>query len=616
MRIATTLPRRPRRRRPIDCCRAVAAIAVVVAVVAVVAGLALSRSAPRDTVLTRFTVELPGDLTSGRAIAISPDGRQLVVAADSRLYLRGMDELEATPIPGTEGGSRPFFSADGAWLGFFTATELKKVPVTGGPPQTVAAVPAGEIGNTTGAWGPNDQIYFDLQGQTGIFRVAAEGGVPEPVTRLEESEVDHTRPAVLPGGDAILFSVVMDDLSWDSSRVEVYELSSGRRKTLVTGGVSAHYVDSGHLLYAREGSLLAVPFDVERREVTGPPSTVLEGVQMGAAFSAPQFSLSAQGTMAFMSGRVSSDYILGFPPVALVWVDLAGREEAFSLEPDRYVEPRLSPDGLHLAVAIAGANSESEGISIADLERETIMRLTYVPDRHPVWTPDGKRVVFGRGAMFNVYRLAADGTGELVRLTDSTFGQTPCSFSPDRKSLVVAEHRPLETGWDLLLHHLEENRTEVLLRTPATERNAEISPDGRWIAYESDQTGRLEVYVRGFPDVSAGRWQVSTDGGMAPIWGRDGRGLYYVRESAIMSVALDTNDSVKASSPEVLFDNPEYVLTRTWNRRAFDLSPDGKRFLMVKRIAESDSDSNSASKPEIRVFLNWTEELERLVPSN
>ena len=243
------------------------------------------------------------------------------------------------------------------------------------------------------------------------------------------------------------------------------------------------------------------------------------------------------------------------------------------------------------------------------------MPLTYGgSDRHPVWTPDGERVVLASGAMFNVYWRAADGTGELARLTESAFSQTPYSFSPDGKTLVVAEHRPLETGWDLLLHHLEEDRTHVLLRTPATERNAEISPDGRWIAYESDQTGRLEVYMRTFPAVSAGRWQVSTDGGMAPLWGRDGRELFYVRESAILSVALETNGSVKASAPEVLFDNPEYMLTRTWNWRAFDLSPDGQRFLMVKRVADSDSDA--ASKPKIRVFLNWTEELKRLVPAN
>ena len=255
----------------------------------------------------------------------------------------------------------------------------------------------------------------------------------------------------------------------------------------------------------------------------------------------------------------------------------------------------------------------AKGFSIADLERHTVMRLTYGGgDRHPLWTPDGERVVLGSGTTTNVHALAADGTGELARLIDSQYIQTPYSFSPDGKSFVLAEQRPFETGWDLLLHHLTENRTEVLLRTPATERNAEISPDGRWIAYESDQTGRLEVYVRSFPDVSAGRWQVSTDGGMAPIWGREGRELFYVRQSAIVSVALETNGSVKASAPEVLFDNQEYVLTRTWNWRAFDLSPDGKRFLMVKRLADSDT----ASKPEIRVILNWTEELKRLVPTN
>ena len=425
---------------------------------------------------------------------------------------------------------------------------------------------------------------------------------------------------MLPGGDAILFSVIGGDFSWDSARIEVYELSSGERKTLLTGGAGAQYVDSGHLLYAREGSLLAVPFDVERREVTGPPSTVLEGLQMGSATSEAQFSLSTNGTVAYISG--GSSEVVGARPATLVWVDRNGREEPLSLEPDRYYSPRLSPDGFRLAVGIGAADREILGISIADLERDTIMRLTYGGgDRHPLWTPDGERVVLGSsgsGAFVNVFVLAADGTGELARLTESAFSQTPYSFSPDGKSLVIGEHRPLETGWDLLLHDSEDDHTEVLLRTPATERNAEISPDGRWIAYESDQTGRLEVYVRSFPDVSAGRWQVSTDGGMAPVWARDGRGLYFVRDSAIMSVALETNGSVKASAPEVLFDSPEYVLTQTWNWRAFDLSPDGKRFLMVKRVADSDSDSDSdsASKPEIRVFLNWTEELKRLVSKN
>ena len=584
----------------------------VAAVAVVVAGFMFSSSAPRDQAVTRFTVQLPGDLSFGGVIALSPDGRQLVIAADSRLYLRGMDELKAMPIPGTAGGSRPFFSPDGAWLGFFTDTELKKVPTAGGPPQTVAAVPVGETGNTSGAWGSDGHIYFDLQGQTGIFRVAAEGGTPEPVTRLEEGDGDHTRPVMLPGGDAILFSVIGTDFSWDSARVEVYELSTGERKILLTGGASPRYVDSGHLLYSREGSLLALPFDVERRAVTGQPTTMLEGVQMGSATSIAQFSLAASGTMAFITGGVSSDYLSGVTLATLVWVDRDGREEPLSLAPNLYGAPRLSPDGLRVAVAIGAPGRDSQGISIADLERDTIMRLTYGADRHPVWTPDGERVVLGSGALANVYSTATDGTGELARLTDSQYIQTPYSFSPDGESFVLVEQRPFETGWDLLLHHLAEDRTEVLLRTPATERNAEISPDGRWIAYESDQTGRLEVYVRSFPDLSAGRWQVSTDGGMAPIWGRDGRELFYVHQSAIVSVALEMNGTVKASAPEVLFDNPEYVLTRTWNWRAFDLSLDGKRFLMVKRIA----DSGTALKPEIRVILNWTEELKRLVPAN
>ena len=450
--------------------------------------------------VARFSLPMPpGETLTGRGrhvVAVSSDGTRLVYSANEQLYLRAMDQTEATPVRGTEGEARsPFFSPDGEWVGFFAQRQLKKVAVSGGAPVTLcdAQPPLGA------RWGADDTIVFGQRG-TGILQVSGDGGTPEVLIQLEATEEVGHGPQILPVEKAVLFTLG-DGTNWDDAQIVVHSLETRERKVLIEGGRDARYVSTGHLVYVLDGTLLAVPFDVDKLEVTSGPIPMAEGVMTAdLSTGAAHFSVSDTGALVYVAGSSLVDR-------TLVWVDRDGREEALAAEPRAYRYPRISPDGGRLALDV---RDQENDIWIWDFARETLTRLTFAPaeDFYPVWTPDGRKVAFAsnRDGGFNLYWKAADGTGTVERLTESENLQFPSAFTPDGKQLVFSEFGRQDSNLGRLSL---EGSSEPLLATEFNERNGEISPDGRWLAYESDASGQYEVYVRPFPNVEDGQWLIS-----------------------------------------------------------------------------------------------------------
>jgi serine/threonine-protein kinase len=422
-----------------------------------------------------------------------------------------------------------------------------------------------------------------------------------------ENELGHG-PQMLPDGKTVLFTL-STSTSWDEAQIVTQSLETGERRVLIEGGTDARYVPTGHLVYALGETLLAVPFDLERLDVTGGSVPVVEGVARASGFrtGAAHASFSDSGSLVYVRGLAQAN-------ARLVWVDREGREEALAAEPRAYTYPRISPDGSQVALDVRDQESD---IWVWDLARETLRRLTFDPgaDRLPIWTPDGQRVAFGSGrdGTINLFWKAADGTGTVERLTESENAQHSYVFSPDGKQLVYREIHP-QRGSDLGVLSLEgDGSFGLLLVTEFSEQNAEISPDGRRLAYQSNASGQHEIYVRPFPGVDEGRWQISTGGGIKPVWAPDGRELFYVNpDGQLMAVSVRIDPSVTFGSPEVVFEESYFDPLAGGGGRTYDVSPDGERFLMIKADAAGDE----AAAPELILVLNWFEELKRLVPTN
>jgi Tol biopolymer transport system component len=594
---------------------------VFVGLAAGYAGWRLKPTGPRP--VTRLAVTL-GDrdaLTAGPSapLALSPDGTRLVYTANDRLFLRALDQLDAAPIAGVEAqglasARTPFFSPDGRWVGFWETKQLKKVSVSGGAPVTLCALTAPPYGVT---WAAGNIILVG-HGPQGIWRVSGEGGEPEQIIKVDAGQRAHG-PQLLPDGRTVLFTLAQA-ASWDEAQIVVQSLDSGTRQTLITGGTDGRYLPTGHLMYALRGTVLAVPFDAKSLSIKGEPVPLVEGVwrPIGALSSAAQLAVSSQGTLAYVP-----------PPSAtaarqtLVWVDRRGGEEAIPAQPRSYRHPRLAPDGTRLALEIQD-DSLNRDIWVWDLQRGTWTRVTADPafDREPVWTPDGQRVIFSslRTGTIALFWQSANGTGQAEQLSALNRQNTAAPLiSPDGGHLVLRE-AGTETGSDLMILDLgggpdapkpSSGQPRPLVQTPFEEINAEISPDGRWLAYQSNSSGAFEIYVRPFPDVERGQWLVSPAGGTEPLWARDGQELFYRSpKGAVMRVGISPGTSWKAGTPTQLFEAPSYVFDPR-GQRSYDVSPDGKRFVMLK---SSDASAPRATAPRIVVVQNWFEELKSKVP--
>ena len=402
----------------------------------------------------------------------------------------------------------------------------------------------------------------------------------------------------------MLFTITAATGSIDASQVAVLDLRTGRQKVLVRGGSQAQYVPSGHLVYAAAGALRAVGFDLERLDAIGTPIPVVPQV-VTLSNGTAEFDVAPNGTLVYVAGGAGAT-----PVRTLVWVDRQGREEAIKGAPGRaYVSPRLSPDGTRLALDI---RDQENDIWVWDFARETLTRVTFDPglDGSPVWMPDGRRVVFTSqtgGATASLFWQAADGTGAAERLTQ---GSVQFATAVSRDGTRIAFYENLGAPDVMMLTIGTDNRVQPLVQTPASELNGAISPDDRWLAYQSNGSGQDEIFVRPFPDVNTGLWAVSTGGGTQPLWARNGQELFYVApDGALMSVRVERGARWTASTPTRLFDWSHIRDSR--NLRTYDVSPDGKRFLMIK---EGGGPSQPPA-PTIVVVQNWQEELKRLVPT-
>jgi serine/threonine-protein kinase len=535
--------------------------------------------------------------STDRGTVISPDGRLLTYVVlfpggQTRLMLRSLDRLEARELGPQNNLRSPFFSPDSKWVGFVQGTELKRVAVSGGTPITVVRIPAQIRGVS---WGSDDRIVFATTDRsTGLMSVSAGGGEPQELTTPGAGE-DHVHPFVLPGSKAILFTIVGPD----STQLAVVDIASKRVQPLLRDANQPSYVPTGHLLYTSGGTLFAVAFDPSALRLEGEPFQVAQGIAT-AGTGAANYSVSDTGTLVHVPNAVAR------ADRSLVWVTREGREELLPLQKRAYFALRLSPDGGRVAVDIRDQDND---IWVWDLIGQTLTRVTFSRglDSFPVWEPGGKRLAYNRQGE-GVFLRQADGTGDESLLSKAPFLQFAQSFTPDGRSLVITQQGATN---DLALISTDGRATKTpLVETSFVEGLAEISPDGHWLAYQSDESGQDQVYVRPFPKVNDSRVQVSRDGGTKPVWSPRGGELFYLDgKSALTAVPVATGSVFRvAGPPKKLFDTRYFSANQA---RSYDVSLDGQRFLFIKDATAETTDAN-ATPASIVVTLNFFSELQML----
>jgi serine/threonine protein kinase len=598
---ANAIPSPGKQMRPRQILWLSAAALLIIAVT--VASVAYLRPAPRAST-QRFSILAPEGATVVD-VALSPDGSHLAFAAVSKgramLWLRPLDSAWAIPLSGTEGATTPFWSPDSRSIGFFAQRKLKRISISGGPPQTLCDSP-GFWGAT---WNRDGVILFSPDQFESLYQVPAGGGTPEPVTTVDlaNGERAHSYPSLLPDGRHFLYTATGVDI--ENSWIRVGELGSAESQPLVRTNSNAVYAptDAGdYILYTREGVLLAQAFDIERLAVVGEPTAVTEAylAQRGAGSAAQPatFSVSDAGTLAYREGA-------GSPQRQLVWSDRSGRAIGSFGTPGPYTHVELSPDGRRVAVDRVEDQAGQTDIWVLDVSTGTPTRFTFSPGRfeYPRWAPDGSRLVFSdRGRRSGLSQKPASGAGAEERLYDSTDGANtfPGDWSPDGQSIVF---RRLLPGTQGALWHLSLFGQRLARPVPQTEArgtNGRFSPDGRWLAYESGDSGRDEVYVQPFPSTGA-KWLISRNGGVTPRWRRDGKELFYVTEEGRLAAApIIADDTFRAGEPTELFDIR--FTPATVNSYPYAVSEDGKRFLVI-------TPEETVSTNAISVVLNWASAL-------
>jgi len=541
-------------------------------------------------------------------MALSPDGKTLALVLESdgakHLYTRRMGSSAFTQLPVTEAATSPFFSPDGQWVGFIANDKLKKISVDGGNPMTLAEAD----GNNRGvSWGADDRIVFSPHYTTALMQVGGSGGEPTPLTTLEagRGERTHRWPHAVPGEDVVLFTVgAMDSPeSYDQSDIDAVRPSNGERRTVLRGASMARYVPTGHLIFAREGFLFAVKFDIKTLAIEGSPVPVVENVMGMRSSGVVHAGVATNGLLAYISGSPRSR------ESRMVWRRRDGRSEPLPAAVAGYVSPSLSPDGQQIAVGLEGETTFD--IWTYNIGRDTLTRLTFEGDNNwPVWSPDGERVAFSsvrNDALMSAYSKSADGSGSAEQIFSPegkpNWGQTsPSDWSPDGRFLVMEftnEHGP-----NVLAYDFEEGQERILMETPATEEKPTLSPDGKWLAYTSDESGRTEVYVRQFPE-GRGKWQVSTEGGSFPRWSPDGRLLFFRRQGRLMEVDVDIRDgSFQADRPRQVLDGFPSITSD------IDYDVLGRDTFLVVELAGDETAAQG-----VTVVVNWLDELRRRVPN-
>jgi len=564
------------------------------------AGLSLwPETEPRR--VNRFTYSLPEgqsfSATNVQVIDISPDGRAIVYHGSSGLRLRDMESLEDRPISSTDAVTvQPTFSP-----GF-----IKRIATTGGASVVIA--------NWSGSGAPSLSWGFDgtilYTADAGIMRVAATGGTPELIV---PTEVDIPfGPRLLPSGDAVLYTTFQAG-TLASGQVVVQSLSTGERTVIAGGANDGRYLPTGHVVYAFEDSLFGIGFDAQENRATGGAVPLVQGVSRATGGNASaHFAVANEGTLVYVRGLSA-----GAGARTLVWGERDGVEEPIGVPPRSYSYLELSPDETRVSLDIRDQENDTW---VWDLERETLQRLTFDPsqNRGAIWSPDGRRIAFSRQLddSEEIYWQAADGSGASEALTDgSGMPMFPVEITPDGTTLLYTKSN-LPRDIFMIPVAGPAGAGTPLLTGAASEGSPTVSPDGRWLAYSSNESGNYEVYVRPFPEVDTGRWQISSAGGIHPQWSRDGSELFYllVEGSSVtmMAVSVETETSFRPGTPAALFEGPYYFGATAAGPDVYDVSSDGQRFMM---ISEEQISEDTGVAPDIVVVQNWFEELNRLVPT-
>ena len=562
-----------------------AAATVVVLAVGFVLGRVFAPDPPLR--LTRFNVGPPDSVSGitgrccGRSIALSPDGSQVVfITTGSGVARRNLDQLTSELIPVAEGGSVPFFSPDGRWLGYYADGRLRKAPVGGGPSIPIADVARAEAAS----WGDNDVIVVGSNAG-GLSTVSAAGGELVQVTDPDEG-TNHRFPSMLPGGDAALFTILGSEV--DMARIAVVDLESGAIDTLAFG-THAEYA-SGYLVFAGvEGTLLAQPFDADARRTTGPAVALLEGISISGS-TMPEFAVSQNGALAYHAGRSGGETLELVTATSRLPISLP---EGGNLE-----DPAFSPDGRRIAMRIAGLG-DAQDIRVFDRDQGTLDRLTVEGqlNQAPVWTNDGRRIAFAsnRDGPPNLYWKPFDGSGPAERLLETNYTTFPSSWLPDGRTLVFNAFRD-DTGGDIGRVTVGDSVPTWILATEFDEYHAQVSPDGLWLAYTSNLSGEREVYVQAVTGEGA-RPRISTNGGWSPRWSRDGETLYYMSlDGTLIGAALQTDPEVRVTDRTELFGG---VTDLNFQNVNYDVRPDGEGFLVISQ--------GGPSGRQIVWILDWLE---------
>ena len=590
---------------------AIAGLAVI-GLIAVALILRPETSPPREPVRLDASVATdPLWMTLGSSISLSADGRRLAYITgdetERTLSIRSLGQLQGTVLADGERVYHPAFSPDGEWVAYVTPTELKKVPVSGG-----ASITLSEVNLSRGAtWLPDDTIVLAATDREGLSRVPAAGGELQPLTTLNEAEreVSHRWPQALPDGRSIIFTVFTQAMPGaDDALIAIADLATGEHRILHRGGYYGRYVPTGHLVYMHEGTLFAVPFDPDTLEISGSAAPIVEGITASVSSGGAQYTFAGDGTLAYVSGE------LGVPEYPAVWVDRHGQMSKLWETSASYANPRLSPDGKSLAFSILeGSNWD---VWVYDLEREVATRLTFHDgyDADQIWTPDGEYLIFtsDRDGAANLYRKRADGSGDAEALTEGEMQMYPISLSPDGE-LALAE--ALSDTIDIYVIALDGSaEPEAFLTSSFEERDPVFSPNGRWVAYASTESGRPQIYVRPYPS-AGGRWQVSDDTGRWPIWSRDGTELFYRTNEGVMVADVETDGSTfRVGKARKLFEGRyrgglQGIAVAGFVFPDYDAAADGQRFVMFP------DDEDRLAKTQATFVFNWFDELERTLPS-
>ena len=583
-------------------------------------------TAPRAVV--RFEYELPeGQVLRqmGRSVvALSPDGTRYVYNTTRGLLLRSMDGMTSRLIPGTEGLdlSNPIFSPDGEWVGYYAAGELRKISVTGGVPVSICKASNDLFG---ASWNADGTILF---GQVaGIKRVSADGSEAKLVIRTENNEVAYG-PELLPDGDTVLFTLgrLTGTARWDQAKIVSQSIKSGARQVVLQTGADAHYAPTGHLTYAQGNALFAVPFDLKKLQVVGGPVPIIQGMQRAVApgntattadSPSANYGFSNQGTLVYFTGFPEARA----PDGVLALVDRNGKGSRLNVPPAQYRHPRVSPDGRQIVVETIDENGQSI-VWVYDLSGNTTIRRLTTEDgtyTRPIWTPDSKQITYAsdREKPQGIYSQLADGSGLPERLTSAPEGyeQYPESWSRDGVLSFASVHVG-GIDWGLwTLSSEDKNKPKLFYDAKDNQFGSVFSPDGKWIAYASNEAGGLQfrIYVQPFPPTGA-KYQISSSGGAWPIWSPTGNELFYRLNSALnvsqLNAVTITTKPVPAFSSEKILQIRDFLAFI--NYRDYDIMPNGREFLMMLPVNQTTS---RETPPRIHVVLNWFEELKQRVPA-